>query len=92
MVQMPGNFTGMICEKKHNIFPNCKEEVVNKWFDRLWMAKKKDIAILNNHINARNYQKVLNDHMLPVSEETGRTRFTFQQDHAPIHTTNFIFK
>lgn len=31
-------------------------------------------------MNARDYQNVVNDHLLQVSGETGRSHFIFQQD------------
>lgn len=43
-------------------------------------------------MNARDYQRVLNNHLLPVSEEIGGPRFMFQQDNASIHSTNSMLE
>lgn len=43
-------------------------------------------------MNTRDYKMALNIHLLPVSEETERTRFMFQQDNAEIHCTNSAFE
>lgn len=41
------------------------------------MAGKNYIVFLNNHMNARDYLKLFNNFLLPVSEVIGGPYFTF---------------
>lgn len=43
-------------------------------------------------MNARDYQNVLNDYLLPHCEEIWEPRFMFQQESDSVHATNSTFE
>lgn len=58
---------------------------------KLWMKRKSSIVLFNNHMNASDYRKVLNNQLLPVSEDIGGSCFMFDEVNAPIHSTSSAF-
>ncbi len=47
---------------------------------------KTDIAFLEGKVNARKYQRTLEDHLLPHGARIGGEHWKFQQDNASVHT------
>lgn len=75
MGQTVGNITGITYEEQETP----RKKLFNNILNRVQRTRKNIyIEFLNNHMNARHYQKVLNYHLLPVAEEIGRSCVMYQ--------------
>lgn len=74
MGQTVGNITGITYEEQETP----RKKLFYNILDRCRGQGKTYIEFLNNHMNARHYQKVLNYHLLPVAEEIGRSCVMYQ--------------
>lgn len=61
------------------------------WAGFGWQEKTNTLY-LNGCMNAKDFQNLLHDHLLPVPDKIGKPLFMFQQDNFRIHAVNFMFR
>lgn len=86
-----GNVTGMTSKGKNNCFS--KQQIGDSTImicEGFGWWGKSYIILLNNSMNTRDYQKVLNDHLLLISEEIGGPHFVSTRQVSQFTMKNLI--
>lgn len=55
-------------------------------------GKNPKIVFVPTTLNSEGYQKMLEEHLLPLKQQFGRKKWQFQQDNAPCHASRSSMK